>query len=129
MTIHRYLTVAVVVFLCACAGQGTGAPRESRDMTVLSGSELYAQAGSNLYDQIRRVRPNWLRVRGATSLTQGQDEVVVYQDGVKQGGVAILREFQVESVESVRYLSGPEAASRFGHDHQHGAILNTLRKR
>jgi len=130
MVTRRFLILVLMLGVGACAsGKPPGAARQSRDLTVLTGEELLSQAGSNLYDQIRRVRPNWLRTRGVTSLTQGGDEIVVYRDGVRQGGLSILRDFPVESVEIVRFLSGPEAASRFGLDHQSGAILVTTRKR
>lgn len=130
MVTRRFLILALMLGVGACAStKPPGAARQPRDLTVLSGEELLSQAGSNLYDQIRRVRPNWLRSRGVTSLTQGGDEIVVYRDGVRQGGLSILRDFPVESVEIVRFLSGPEAASRFGLDHQSGAILVTTRKR
>lgn len=130
MTMRCLLSLAVVLLLSACtSAQGSGAPRQSRDMSVLSGEELVTQPGSNLYEQIRRMRPNWLRVRGQTSLQPGGVGIVVYSDGVRQGGLSVLRDYLVESVEMVRYLSGAEASSRFGLDHQHGAILVTTRKR
>ncbi len=130
MTTRRYLRLALVLGLCACASSPRPeTARQSRDMSVLEGAELRAQAGSTLYDQIRRVRPNWLRTRGVTSITLGADEIVVYRDGVRQGGLSVLRDFAVESVEVARFLSGPEAASRYGLDHQQGAILVTTRKR
>ena len=130
MTTRHYLGLALVLGLCACAsGPRPETARQSRDMAVLEGAELQSQVGSNLYDQIRRVRPHWLRNRGVTSLNLAGDEIVVYRDGVRQGGLSILRDFPVESVEVARFLSGPEAASRFGLNHQQGAILVTTRKR
>ena len=131
MILHRVLYVGLAFTALACAsGQSSGTRRPARDNTLLAGAELQSNPALNLYDQIRRLRPNWLRTRGPTSLsTAVPDDVVVYRDGVRQGGSAILRDFTVQSVESVRFLSGPEAASRFGLDHEHGAILVTTRTR
>jgi len=128
ISMRRFLQAAVLLALTACASTPRSEEaRPSRDPNLLIGNELQGQVG-NLYEQIMRVRPNWLRNRGVSSLTQGGDGVVVYRDGVRQGGVTILRDFAVETVESVRFLSGPEAASRYGLDHQYGAILVTTRK-
>jgi hypothetical protein len=125
---RRFLTIAVLMSLSACAsGQNDDISRGGRDLTVLAGEELHAQPGITLYDQIRRVRPNWLTPRGASMPGQG-DPIMVYRDGVRLGGIAYLRDFSVDIVESVRFLSGPEAASRFGLDHQNGAILVMTRK-
>ena len=130
MITHRSLRIVLVLAAVACASaQRTDTPRATRDSTLLTGPELQANAGLNLYDQIQKLRPNWLRTRGLSSLTQSIGDIVVYRDGVRHGSPQILRDFTVESVDSVRFLSGPEASSRFGLDHQHGAILVTSRKR
>lgn len=127
MRIPRLLGIAILLTLAACAsGQRTGGTSERRNTNILVGEELHTQPGITLFDQIRRVRPNWLTPRTATSLTPG--EVIVYRDGQRMGGVAQLRDITVDVVESVQFLSGPEAASRFGLDHQHGAILVTTRR-
>ena len=127
---RRYLHLAVILCLCACAsGQSGQTERRARDMSVLTTEDLQGQTGITLYDLIQRSRPNWLRVRGTTSLTLRPDEIAVYRDGQRVGGPSTLRDFTVESVEKVVYLSGPEASSRFGLDHQNGAILVTTRMR
>ena len=127
----RFACVALLLTLCACATGGSSearAGRQSRDMTVLTRDELMQEPGGTLYDQIRRTRPNWLRTRGASSLTLPDVGVVVYQENVRLGGVSSLRDFTVETVERVEFLSGPEATSRFGLDHPPGAIVMTLRR-
>ena len=130
MTRHRFLYVLAALLLWACgSSQRPDGSRRSRDPNLLVGSELQGQSVSNLYEQVLRTRPNWLRTRGVSSLSHGGDAVVVYRDGVRQGGVGILRDFDVHTVDSARFLSGPEAASRFGLDHQYGAIMVWTRKR
>lgn len=127
MTVRRLLSIALLTSVAACATPPrSDAVSERRSPTLLTGTELHSQPGISLFDQIRRVRPNWLTPRGATSMTPG--EVIVYRDGLRLGGVAYLRDITVDIVESAQFLSGPEAASRFGLDHQYGAILVTTRK-
>ena len=127
MIMRQLLLLAIVAgALAACAtSPRSGGVTERRSPTFLSASELHTQPGITLYDLIRRARPNWLTPRGG-SPTPG--EIVVYRDGLRLGGVAYLRDMTVDVVESAQFLSGPEAASRFGLDHQHGAILVTTRK-
>lgn len=123
------LLVVLVTWFGACSSTPRSAtPAERRDATVMTRSDLETSPGRTLYDHIRRVRPQWLSTRGPTTLAQAQREVVVYRDGIRIGGIASLRDMITDSVESVRYLSGPEASSRFGLDHQHGAILVTTRR-
>ena len=101
---------------------------ERRDATVLARAELESNPGRTLYDHIRRVRPQWLSTRGPTTIAQAERGIVVYRDGVRVGGLSTLQDIMTDVVESVRYLSGPEASSRYGLDHQNGAILVVTRK-
>ena len=125
----RLLVIWCFLGIAACSTQratDTGAGGRNPDLLV--GTELHSQSGITLYDQIRRARPRWLSTRGINSPNQANDGIVVYHNGVRLGGVANLRDFIVDAVESVQFLSGPEAASRFGLDHQYGAILVTTRR-
>ena len=125
----RLLALALLTALGACASrQASGDGRERSNPNILAGAELQGQPGITLYDHVRRVRPNWLTPRGVTSIRQASEGVVVYRDGVRMGSVEYLREVTIETVERVQFLTGAEAASRFGLDHQHGAILVTTRK-
>lgn len=83
-----------------------------------------------MFDVVQRERPHWLGNLGPAALegTGQGDVVVVYQDGARLGGPAFLRDIYVDNVATVRFLTGPEAASRFGLNHQSGAILVTTRK-
>ena len=129
MFTSRRLIIWCFLCIAACSTQrATDADAGRRNPDLLVGTELHSQPGISLYDQIRRVRPRWLSTRGVNSPTQANDGIVVYHNGVRLGGVSNLRDFIVDAVESVQFLSGPEAASRFGLDHQYGAILVTTRR-
>lgn len=125
--IRRYFFAAMAIWLSACAAGGT-ASGAGGDRTRLSWEELERHGPRNLLDVIRRDRPHWLASRGPTTLGS-QGEVSVYRDGSRLGGPAYLRDMPADVVESVQYLTGPEASSRYGLNHQHGAIVVTTKKR
>ena len=128
-TLRRCFTLVAAAGLVACAARpAQDGPRERRDRNVLTPAELQTEAGRTLYDHIRRVRPQWLEVRAPTALAGGSMGLVVYRDNVQIGGVETLRDMVTDIVASVRFLTGPEAQSRFGLDHQYGAILVTTRR-
>ncbi|HUF26064.1 MAG TPA: hypothetical protein VMM18_03685 [Gemmatimonadaceae bacterium] len=123
-----HLGVMTLALACASSG-GTREAREGSDRLVLAPDDSRIQMGGTVLDLIRRERPQWLSRRtnptGPGSQSAG---IVVYRDGVRLGGVDTLREMPVHVVESARFLSGPEASSRFGLNHQFGAILLVTRK-
>jgi hypothetical protein len=127
-TLRRCFTLIAAAGLVACAARpGQDGPRERRDQNVLTPAELQTEAGRTLYDHIRRVRPQWLEVRAPTALAGASAGLIIYRDGVRIGGVDTLRDMVTDLVESARFLTGPEAQSRVGLDHQYGAILVTTR--
>jgi hypothetical protein len=135
-TLRRYATLGAAIWLAACAsasgggaaGGGTASGSRGQDRTTLTAENLRAHAGRNLYDVIRQERPHWLNTRGAGTLNGPVEDIVVYYDGSRMGGSAYLRGINADLVESVRYMSGPEASSRYGLNHQNGAIVITTRK-
>lgn len=76
------------------------------------------------YQAVRRLRPQWLRRRGVSSMrSPGSGQIVAYVDGVRAGGAEALERVQAVVVVEMEYLSGPEATTRFGAGHGGGAIL------
>jgi hypothetical protein len=128
MITRRSLSLAILCLMCACASGGTDMPRRSRNLDVLTPAELESQPGSTLYFAIQRLRPNWLKIRGMTSINAGDDAIIVYRDDVRLGTLGVLHDITVSTVATVRFITGPEAASRFGPGHQSGAILVTTRR-
>jgi hypothetical protein len=101
-----------------------------RDRTVVHADELSGDVGRNLYDVLQRLRPEWFTRRGATTMNSANEgDVVIYRDGTKVGGPETLRDVLAEMVLSVRFLRGPDAQTRYGLGHQHGAIVVTTRNR
>jgi hypothetical protein len=86
--------------------------------------------GLSAYDLIAQLRPEYLRSRGATSISRpGAGTAVVYLDGTRYGDLQTLRSMSAEQIERVDYLNASEATTRFGTDNTGGAILITTKSR
>lgn len=102
------------VIACASSGGGTGGPPPA-DRNVITQAELELAVGNNLYEVVEKLRPNFLRSRGATSITTpGEEYPVVFVDGRKYGDLSSLRTLIPRQVSQVRYYDGNSAAARFG---------------
>lgn len=118
------LVVALVGSACASGGTGTAGANRN----VLTQEELAASVFDTAYEAVERSRPEWLRSRGATSLMHGTAEyVVVYMDHARLGEMATLRNVRVTDIREIRYLSGPEATTRYGTGHS-GGVIHVLLK-
>lgn len=123
------VTIPAAFWLGACGTAGGTSTRPKVDRSTLTAENLSRFPGRNLFDVIRQERAHWLPTRGVSSLSSGGGaDVVVYRDGVRLGGASYLTDIATEMIVSVRYLSGPEASSRYGLNHQRGAILVVTRK-
>ncbi|MEO8451371.1 MAG: hypothetical protein ABI647_16375 [Gemmatimonadota bacterium] len=76
-------------------------------------------------DIVDQLRPQFLRNRvrsaqGASDWTSGPRVLV---DDVPYGDIESLRTIDPGAVHEIRYVSGPEAASRYGADFNGGVIL------
>jgi hypothetical protein len=125
----RVIGIGMLLGACATSG-GTAGRGGSRDRTTLTTENLRPHAKRTLYEVISLERPQWLVKRGVAGLsTNDPDDIVVYLDGQKMGGPEHLRDVTADVVASVQFLSGPEAQTRFGMNHQYGAIIITTLKR
>ena len=120
-----HLALATTLLLAAACGPRSAAPRGDRNF--ISTEELRASTQPNLYTAVESLRPLWLRSRGPTSITQGQQTVRVYLDGTLMGGPEQLRQIPTQSVSSLRFVDGPQATQRWGLDHGMGAIVIATR--
>jgi hypothetical protein len=119
----RRLAVAGCLVAVACGpARRTAEPTPSR--RVLLEDEIRGAQVATAYQIVARLRPEWLRGRGRVSVrdpTAGA--VVVYLNGMRQGGVRALEAIVAETVLEMEYLNGQEATTRFGTGHGGGVIL------
>ena len=123
----RRLAIAGCLVTVACGpAPRTAEPTPSR--RVLLEDEIRGTQVATAYQIVARLRPEWLRRRGRVSVrdpTAGA--VIVYLNGMRQGGVSALDAIVAETVLEMEYLNGQEATTRFGTGHGGGVILVRLR--
>ena len=117
----------VVVAACASGGSDAAAPRRGSS-DVLTAEEMEPLAAQDLYVTVRRLRPQWLQVREATT-TQGHLPMSIIVDGTRQeGSVGLLRSMRTSDVEEIRYLNSRDATTRYGLAMMSGALVITTRR-
>ncbi len=123
----RRLAIAGCLVAVAC-GPAPRAAEPILSRRVLLEDEIRGTQVGTAYQIVARLRPEWLRRRGRASVrdpTAGA--VLVYLNGMRQGGVSALDAIVAETVLEMEYLNGQEATTRFGTGHGGGVILVRLR--
>ena len=82
------------------------------------------------YDLIQLVRPKYFQIRSRGNSAQdsrwGNGPGVVI-DEIPRGGVEQLRGIPLAGIKEIRYLSGPDAANRYGAEYHAGAIVVVMK--
>lgn len=111
---------------CATASQGShfSEGEERGSSTEIVSSEIRAVEASyhSARDVIRHLRPAWLRIRSAQSIS-GPTEPVVHLDGIRYGGLESLYRIDTSDIEQMVYVSGLDATTLFGTGYGGGVIL------
>jgi hypothetical protein len=128
MSLHGR-TVAALLLLaiagCAPAGRHSGGGGSN----VVARRELDAVGSISTYDALQRLRPNFLRDRGPTSLVNlsARTRPAVFLDQSPYGEIETLRAIPSSRVEEIRYYAGAEATTRFGSAYGAGVIQLKMR--
>ncbi len=109
----------LVVAACASAGQG-GDDRPRRDPNLITFVEMADWSSNTLHEVIQTLRPRWLQGRG-----RGVPAVVLDTRRVDLG---TLRTLRPTDVELVRWVSAPDATTRFGTGYANGLIEVVTRR-
>lgn len=131
----RTLTLSLMaasILVGACAtGSGSQRSDTRRDPNRISPEEIQTQATGTAYDLVERLRPNWLRSRSST-LTGGVGGTVnlprVFVDERDYGSRDSLRDFHMDSIEEIRFISGRDATTLYGTGYPGGIIFVVLKK-
>lgn len=123
--------VALIGLAAPAVGQdSTGAATKppKKDPNVIAEWEIDQAPGNirDAYELIQYLRPRFFQVR--SRLAAGENPVWgqgpgVLIDDAPRGGISALRAIPISAVREIRYLSGPDAANRYGVEYHAGAIL------
>jgi len=117
----------IVLLLTAAACTGSGMSRSGGDPSEITRKEIQrVEQMNSAYSVVQRLRPNWLRKRGPSSVSNPGD-IIVYVEGSRYGPPQSLRQLDPLNVASMRWLTDDQATTRYGTGHDNGVILVRLR--
>lgn len=122
----RFLFVCLLSFIVLGCAAKSGGSEDSRSINreVVTLEELQPLENHNVYEVLRRLRPDWLRPRGITGLSANREQSVpVYLDGVLLGPPSSLTGIMARDVVQLRRLTAAEATQRGGTGLAAGAIM------
>jgi hypothetical protein len=120
---------AAAVMACASAGAGGGGTTvDANSPNVITGDQIVASAQTNAYDVVSRLRPNFLKSRGRTTVYgQGSDYATVFLDGQSYGDLSSMRNIAASQISSIHFIRGTDAVTTYGM--QYGAGVIDIRTR
>lgn len=119
----RLMLVALASFTVACGSARSPTAGTVRDPDLITAAELDRHADVTARQAIERLRPRFLRMRGPSSIQNADaDRLIVYVDNARMGGVEVLDQIHAYEIQDIRYLSAPDATSRYGTGHAGGVI-------
>lgn len=119
----RLMRVALVCLAAGCGTARSPTMAEPRNPDVITAAELERSGDITARQAIERLRPRFLRMRGPSSLQNADaDRLIVYVDNARIGGVEVLGQIHAFEIREIRYLSAPDATSRYGTGHSGGVI-------
>jgi hypothetical protein len=122
MTGRPFFVLALAAAL-ACASSGTAGTGVRRDPNLITEQEIATSAESNVFDVVSRLRPMFLKTRGRSTINSGGSEYAsVFLDGQYHGELTSMRNLVASQIHEIRYLSGPDAVSRYGMRYGSGAV-------
>ena len=123
----RIVTVAAALIgLAGCGPHATHAASQNRNL--ITADEITRSNASNAMEAVERLRPSFLRTRGAQSMQNSEPPTpIVYVDGMRYGTLQTLATIPALSIFSIEYMNAIDASQRFGMGHEGGAIVVSTR--
>ncbi|MDO8500642.1 MAG: hypothetical protein Q7S20_02255 [Gemmatimonadaceae bacterium] len=125
---NRIAFVAAMLAISAACGSApvkSGSPGAGK-RSVLIAEEMEAAKGVGwtAYDLISLLRPEFLRSRGAMSLSDAVPVTAkVYLDSIFFGNLQSLKTLSAGQIVRIEYINAADATTRFGTGNAGGAIL------
>lgn len=119
----RYSHPLLVIFLVASQACTHPLQVPAARRNIITQQEIAASNATTAYDVIARLRGEFLRDRGPTSLLlPSQNRPVVFLQDHEYGAVETLREFRSSDLAEIRFYTGSEAVTKFGTQYSGGVI-------
>lgn len=132
MRIRSLTMLLASTLLWGCAsGPGSSGSDVRRNPNLITQAELQELPTGTALDAIERLRPNWLRSRSATLSggTGGTAQMArVFVDGRDFGAHSSLREFHIDSIDQIEFMSARDATTRYGTGYPGGIIHIRLKR-
>lgn len=127
--IHAVILMISLPFLPAACASARGPDNElgNRDRNLITEGEIRAAGATDAYSIVASLRPQWLQLRGPSTITL-RESVKVYLDGSLLGGPEYLRQIDAQTISTIQYLDALQATQRWGLDHGNGAIIVSSRQ-
>ena len=120
------IAAAALLTLGACGGKTHHVTPQDRNL--ITADEIAKSNATNAYEAVERLRPAFLRTRGAQSLqNQEPPTPLIYIDGMRYGPLQTLSSVPAIGIVSIQYLNAIEATQRFGFGNEGGAIMVTTK--
>ena len=124
----RLYTALLTSLLVACSSATAARTPRGGDRDVLAAAEIELSNAGTLHEAIQRLRPHFLFSRGRTSLRAPNNmRPAVIVNSVPQASLESLRSISARDVQYVRFLSAPEATTRYGTGYMAGVIEVVLK--
>ena len=127
------LVLALVVSACVSSStpEGFAAAARARggNSRLIVRAQLDELYGYSAYEAVETLNRRWLQPQRGSSLASGQSFARVMIDGNVRREINDLARMSTDNIETMRYLSAPDATTKYGTGYPGGVIEVTLRRR
>ena len=111
------------VLLLAVVSCAHPATARGSDRKLITEEEILSTNATTAYDVIARLRAEYLRNRGPTSLLlPNRAEPVVFLNEQLYGSLDVLKQVRSSDLKEIRFYDGPDAVTKFGSQYSGGVI-------
>jgi hypothetical protein len=124
---HPWVALLFTLAMAACASTG-GSARSTTGMLTAEDLDNLGP-GVSAYEAIERLRPVWLRDRGVNSpsAAYADDTLPKVHIDTTPYDLGALRSFRTTDIQTISFMDGRDATTRFGTGYVNGVILVTTR--
>ena len=138
MSFRRCASVVLALVVSACASSpdtplgeefATSAAASGGTSRLIVRAQLDELYGYSAYEAVETLNRRWLQPQRGSSLAFGQSYARVMIDGSVRRNINDLARMSTDNIETMRYLSAPDATIKYGTGYPGGVIEVTLRRR